>query len=60
MKLYVTVIMSVYQILHTNKMSEYKAIMSEYGYSRKSTYFQAFSGTGGEPGAGRRAYNMTL
>ena len=26
MKLYVTVIMSVYQILHTNKMSEYKAI----------------------------------
>ena len=30
MKLYVTVIMSVYQILHTNKMSEYRqGIMSE-------------------------------
>ena len=52
MKLYVTVIMSVYQILHTNKISEYKAIMSEYGYSRKSTYFQALSGTGDEPGTG--------
>ena len=55
MKLYVTVIMSVYQILHTNKMSEYKAIMSEYVNGRKSTYFQAFSGTDGEPGTGTQS-----
>ena len=37
-------IMSEYQILHTNKMSEYKAIMSEYGNGRKIPYFQAFCG----------------
>ena len=55
MKLYVTVIISVYQILHTNKMSEYKAIMSEYGNGRKIPYFQAFSGTGGKPETGAQS-----
>ena len=55
--------MSLYQILHTNIMSEYKAVMSEYVYKPgkpKNRVFRAFSGTGGEPvtGASSRYYDI--
>ena len=42
--------MSLYQILYTNKMSEYKAIMSEYVYKPEKPKNRVFSGIIGHRG----------